>query len=47
MDEEVAFLKAHLGELSPAVLRQLKWDTVVEKKRWDAEVSAKAPGLGK
>jgi hypothetical protein len=31
--EELAFLKAHLGELSPADLRQLKRDIVAEKKR--------------
>jgi hypothetical protein len=44
--EELAFLKAHLGELSPAVLRQLKLDIVAEKKR-EAEAAAKAKGSGK
>jgi hypothetical protein len=32
-EEELAFLKAHLDELSPAVLRQLKRDIVAEKRR--------------
>jgi hypothetical protein len=43
-EEELAFLKAHLGELSPAVLRQLKRDILAEKERREAEASAKAKG---
>jgi hypothetical protein len=45
-EEELAFLKAHLGELSPGVLRQLKRDIVAEKKRREAEAAAKAKGSG-
>jgi hypothetical protein len=45
-EEELAFLKAHLGELSPAVLRQLKRDIVVEKKSRGAEAAAKTKGSG-
>jgi hypothetical protein len=45
-EEELAFLKAHLGELSLAVLRQLKRDIVAEKKRREAEAAAKAKGSG-
>jgi hypothetical protein len=39
-EEKLAFLKAHLGDLSPAVLRQLKRDILVDK-RMEAESSAK------
>jgi hypothetical protein len=46
-EDELAFLKAHLGELSPAVLRQLKRDFVAKKKRREAEVAAKAKASGK
>jgi hypothetical protein len=42
----LAFLKAHLGELSPAVLRQLKHDIVAVKRRREAEAAAKAKGSG-
>jgi hypothetical protein len=35
-EEELAFLKAHIGELSPAVLLQLKRDIVAEKKSREA-----------
>jgi hypothetical protein len=45
-EEELAFLKAHLGELSPAVVRQLKPDIVAEKKKREAEAAAKAKGSG-
>jgi hypothetical protein len=45
-EEELAFLKAHLGELSPAFLRQLKRDIVAEKKRREAAAAAKAKGSG-
>jgi hypothetical protein len=45
-EEELAFLKAHLGEVSPAVLRKLKRNILAEKKRREAEVSAKAKGSG-
>jgi hypothetical protein len=45
-EEELAFLMAHLGELSQAVLRQLKRDKVAEKKRREAEDAAKAKGSG-
>jgi hypothetical protein len=43
-EEELAFIKAHLGELSPAFLQQLKRDIVAEKKRREAEAAAKAKG---
>jgi hypothetical protein len=46
-EEELAFSKAHLGELSPAVLRQLKRDIIAENKRTEAEAPAKAKGSGK
>jgi hypothetical protein len=45
-EEELAFLKAHLGEMSPAFVRQLKRDIVAEKKRRDAEAATKAKGSG-
>jgi hypothetical protein len=45
-EEELAFLKTHLGELFPAVLRQLKRYIVAEKKRREAEAAAKAKGSG-
>jgi hypothetical protein len=44
-EEELAFLKVHLAELSPTVLKQLKRDIVAEKRR-EAEVPAKAKGSG-
>jgi hypothetical protein len=40
-EEELAFLEAHLGELSPALLRQLNRGIIVEKKRREAEAAAK------
>jgi hypothetical protein len=45
-EEELAFLKAHLDELSPAILRQLKRDILAETKRREAEDSAKTKGSG-
>jgi hypothetical protein len=46
--EELAFLKANLGDMSPAFLRQLKRDVIAEKKRRrGADASAKAQGSGK
>jgi hypothetical protein len=45
-EEELDFLKAHLVELTPNVLRQLKRDIVAEKKRREAEAAAKAKGSG-
>jgi hypothetical protein len=45
-EEELAFLKAHLSELSTAVLRQLKRNIVAEKKRREAEAAAMAKGSG-
>jgi hypothetical protein len=45
-EEELAFLRVHLSELSPAVLRQLKRDILAEKKRREAEAAAKANWLG-
>jgi hypothetical protein len=45
-EEELAFRKAHLDELSPAVLRQLKRDIVAEKKRREDKAAAKAKGSG-
>jgi hypothetical protein len=43
-EEELAILKTHLGELSPAVLRQLKRDILAEKKRREVEAAAKDKG---
>jgi hypothetical protein len=45
-EEELAFLKARLGELSPAVLRQLKRDIVAEKKRRETEAEGSGGHLG-
>jgi hypothetical protein len=45
-EEELAFLKAHLGELSQAVLRQMKRDILAQKKRREAEAAAKAKESG-
>jgi hypothetical protein len=42
----MAFLKAHLGELSPALLRQLKRDIVADKKKREAQAAAKSKGSG-
>jgi hypothetical protein len=44
--EELVFLKAHRGELSPAVLRQLKRGILAKKRRREAEASAKASPVG-
>jgi hypothetical protein len=44
-ENELAFLKAHLAELSPTVLKQLKQDIVAEQRR-EAEATAKAKGPG-
>jgi hypothetical protein len=43
---KLALLKAHLGKLSPSVIKQLKRDTLAEKKRRETEASAMAQGLG-
>jgi hypothetical protein len=43
-EKELAFLKTHLGELSPAVLRQLKRDVIAEEKTREAEAVGKAKG---
>jgi len=45
-DEGLAFLNAHLINLSPAVLRQLKRDISVEKKRREVAEAAKTIGPG-
>jgi hypothetical protein len=46
--DELAFFKANLGDLSPNLLRQLKWNIIADKKRRrGAEASAKAQGSGK
>jgi hypothetical protein len=45
-EKKIAFLKAHLGELSPAVLQQRKRDILAEKNRRHAEASAQAKGSG-
>jgi hypothetical protein len=42
--EELAFLKARIMNLSPAVLRQLKRDITAEKRR-EAATAAKEPGM--
>jgi hypothetical protein len=46
--EKLAFLKAHLEELSPNILRQLKEEIVTQKKKKKAaaEASAKTKGSG-
>jgi hypothetical protein len=47
--EKLSFLKAHLEELSPYILRQLKEEIVAKnnkKKKAAAERSAKAQGTG-
>jgi hypothetical protein len=44
-EEELAFLRAHLGELSAAVLRHLKWDILAEKKRRGEEKPRRPPKL--
>lgn len=44
-EQELAFLKAHLDELSVAFLRQQNRDIVAEKRR-EAEAPAKARGSG-
>jgi hypothetical protein len=45
-EEELAFLRAHLAELCPTVLKQLKRENMDEKKRREAEVPAKAKWSG-
>jgi hypothetical protein len=42
--EKLTVLKAHLAELSPNILRQLKEEIVAQKKKAAAEASAKAQG---
>jgi hypothetical protein len=42
--QQLDFLKAHLEELSPSILRQLKEDIIAQKKKSAAEASAKAQG---
>jgi hypothetical protein len=45
--EKLTFLKAHLEELSPNILRQLKEQIVAQKKKKAAaEASAKTKGSG-
>jgi hypothetical protein len=44
--EELAFLNAHFGELTPADLQQLKPGILAEKKRREAEASTKTKGSG-
>jgi hypothetical protein len=45
--DKLAFLKAHLEELSPNILRQLKEEIVVQKKKKAAvEAFAKSQGSG-
>jgi hypothetical protein len=45
-EKELAFLKVHLAELSPTVLKLFKWGIVAEKRRREAEAPAKAKGSG-
>jgi hypothetical protein len=45
-EDELAFLKAHLAELSPTVLKLLKREIVAETRRREAEATAKAKGSG-
>jgi hypothetical protein len=40
-EQVLTFLKAKITDLSPSVLRQLKWDVVAELRRRQAEVAAK------
>jgi hypothetical protein len=44
-EEELSFIEAYLGEVSPSVLRRLKWDILIEKKERKAE-TAKVEGSG-
>lgn len=46
LDEELVFLKAHTGELFPALLRQMKRENVVGKTMREAEVSTEARESG-
>jgi hypothetical protein len=45
-EEELPFLKAHVAELSPDVLRYLKRDIVAERIRREAKVAVKFKGSG-
>jgi hypothetical protein len=45
-EEELAFLKAHLVELPATALRQLRRDILQERRRIEAEASAKEKGSG-
>jgi hypothetical protein len=45
-EEELAFLKVRLGELSPVVFGQMKRDIIPDKKRREAEAAAKAKEPG-
>jgi hypothetical protein len=45
-EEELAFLKANIVELPATALRQLRRDILQERRRIEAEASAKAKGSG-
>jgi hypothetical protein len=45
-EEELAFLKAHLVKLPAIALRQLRRDILQERRKREAEVSAKVKGSG-
>jgi hypothetical protein len=45
-EEELAFLKTYLDELSPAVSSQLKQDILAEKRRRESVAAAEAKVLG-
>jgi hypothetical protein len=45
-EEELTFLKAHLAQLPATALKQLKRDILLERRRRQAEATAKAKGSG-
>jgi hypothetical protein len=46
MEEELAFLKAHLADLPATALKQLRWDILQQRRKRAAETSAKVKGSG-
>jgi hypothetical protein len=44
--EELAFIKAHLEEISPKILRQLNEEIAAKKRKAAAQASANAQGSG-
>jgi hypothetical protein len=45
-EEKLAFLKAHLVELPETALRQLRQDILQERRKREAEASAREKGSG-